>query len=175
MNLEARETDERLEPCRQPQVNISETDLVDDTCQFDFARNAVYRQLDITGRNILNTSVHRIEQSTIGGKLGLATAGQTMPCHQFVKADIPATTVAPSNPYRDEILMALGAKEFQGLFNFTDAMSLVIFDAGPVTQDATLLITNLLAAGYPAEKIGYYRGGMLVWSTSGLSTDAVSQ
>ena len=89
--------------------------------------------------------------------------------------NIPATALAPTNPYRDEILMALGAKEFQGPFNFTDAMSLVIFDAGPVTQDATCLITDLLAAGYPAEKIGYYRGGMLVWSTSGLSTDAVSQ
>jgi hypothetical protein len=89
--------------------------------------------------------------------------------------NIPAATVAPTNPYRDEILMALGAEQFQGVFNFTDAMSLVVFDAGPATQDASTLITDLLAAGYPTEKIGYYRGGMLVWSTSGLSTDAATQ
>lgn len=89
--------------------------------------------------------------------------------------NVPAATVAPTNPYRDEILMALGAEQFQGVFNFTDAMSLVVFDAGPATQDASALITDLIAVGYPAEKIGYYRGGMLVWSTSGLSTDAATQ
>lgn len=89
--------------------------------------------------------------------------------------NIPAATVAPTNPYRDEILMALGAEQFQGVFSFADAMSLVVFDSGPATQDAATLVNDLLAAGYPAEKIGYYRGGMLVWSTSGLSTEAVTQ
>ncbi|MCW1951643.1 MAG: hypothetical protein KIH44_009805 [Octadecabacter sp.] len=34
---------------------------------------------------------------------------------------------------------------------------------------------NIPAAGYPAQKTGYYRGGMLVWSTSDLSTEAVTQ
>ncbi|HCP81386.1 MAG TPA: sulfurtransferase [Octadecabacter sp.] len=89
--------------------------------------------------------------------------------------NIPAATLAPTNPYRDEILVALGAEQFQGVFDFSDVMSLVVFDAGPATQDAATLITDLLIAGYPAEKIGYYRGGMLVWSTSGLSTDATPQ
>ncbi|SMX40017.1 rhodanese-like domain-containing protein [Octadecabacter ascidiaceicola] len=89
--------------------------------------------------------------------------------------NIPAATLAPTNPYRDEILMALGAEQFQGVFNFSDVLSLVVFDAGPATQDASKLVTDLLAAGYPAEKIGYYRGGMLVWSTSGLSTESTIQ
>mgnify|MGYP000663397299 FL=1 len=84
--------------------------------------------------------------------------------------NIPAATVAPANPYRDEILMALGAEQFEGVFNFDDAISLVVFDAGPATQDAATLITDLIEVGYPAQKISYYRGGMQVWSTLGLST-----
>lgn len=89
--------------------------------------------------------------------------------------NIPAATIAPSNPYRDEILMALGAEQFQGVFSYSEAMSLVIYDAGPATQDAPTLVTDLLAAGYPPEKIAYYRGGMLVWSALGLSTQGASQ
>lgn len=84
--------------------------------------------------------------------------------------NIPATTVSPENPYRDEILMALGGEQFQGIFSFQDAMALVVFDGGPATQDAPTLIGDLLAAGYPAEKIAYYRGGMQVWAALGLST-----
>jgi len=84
--------------------------------------------------------------------------------------NIPSATVSPLNPYRDEILMALGAEQFQGIFNFDDALTLVVFDGGPATQDAPALITDLLDAGYPTDKIAYYRGGMQVWTTLGLST-----
>lgn len=89
--------------------------------------------------------------------------------------NIPAATVSSENPYRDEILMALGAEQFQGIFNFNDAISLVVFDGGPATQDAPKLIVDLLAAGYPTEKIAYYRGGMQVWTTLGLSTTEGAQ
>lgn len=89
--------------------------------------------------------------------------------------NIPAATLAPTNPFRDEILMALGAEQFQGIFDFSNAMTLVVFDGGPAMQDAPTLITDILAAGYPAEKISYYRGGMQVWATLGLSTEMASQ
>jgi len=89
--------------------------------------------------------------------------------------NIPTATVSSENPYRDEILMALGAEQFQGVFSYTDAMSLVVFDAGPGTTDASVLITDLLDAGYPPEKIAYYRGGMMVWSTLGLSTTGATR
>lgn len=85
--------------------------------------------------------------------------------------NIPAATLAPANPFRNEILAALGAVEFQGIFNFDDARSLVIFDGGPATQDAPILITDLLDAGYPADKVSYYRGGAQVWAMLGLSTE----
>ena len=89
--------------------------------------------------------------------------------------NIPAATLAPANPFRDEILMALGAEKFQGIFNFTDMMTLVVFDGGPATSDAQTLITDLIAAGYPADKISYYRGGMQVWAMLGLSTTTPAQ
>ncbi len=84
--------------------------------------------------------------------------------------NIPSATVAPENPYRNEILAALGAEQFQGIFSFDGALSLVVFDDGPATQDAPIFIRDMLAAGYPADKINYYRGGMQVWSTLGLTT-----
>lgn len=89
--------------------------------------------------------------------------------------NIPAPTMSPENPYRNEILMALGAEQFQGVFSYVDAISLVVFDAGPATQDAPTLIADLLAAGYPADKLAYYRGGMQVWATLGLSTQEIAQ
>ena len=89
--------------------------------------------------------------------------------------NIPAATLAPDNPYRNEILLALGAEQFEGLFEFTDVLTLMVFDGGPATQDAPTLISDLLAAGYPPQKIAYYRGGMQVWTTLGLSTIGASQ
>jgi hypothetical protein len=82
---------------------------------------------------------------------------------------------ALTNPYRNEILLALGAQHYEGVFSFTDAISLMVYDSGPATQDAATLIVDLLAAGYPPEKIGYYRGGMQVWTTLGLSTTAATR
>ncbi|UWR22188.1 rhodanese-like domain-containing protein [Sulfitobacter sp. S190] len=82
---------------------------------------------------------------------------------------LPHETVAADNRYRDEILKALGVRVFEDLYNFSDAQALVVFDAGPTQNDAQKLIGNLLAAGYPPQKIRYYRGGMQVWSVLGLT------
>jgi len=95
--------------------------------------------------------------------------------HIPASVNIPAATVADTNPFRDEILMALGAEQYQGLFNFDGAMDLVVFDDGPATQDAPNFITDMLAAGYPADKIRYYRGGMQVWTTLGLTISGHTQ
>jgi hypothetical protein len=84
--------------------------------------------------------------------------------------NIPSATVSPLNPYRDESLMALGAEQSKGIFDFENALKLVIVDGGPATQDTPALITDLLDAGYPSGKIAYYRGSMQVWTTLGLST-----
>ncbi len=88
---------------------------------------------------------------------------------------IPSLTIAPSNPYRGDILQALGAQEYQGLFNFDQAYKLVIFDSGPSSHLAQTMITDLIEAGYPADKLAYYRGGMQVWSSLGLSVEEAAQ
>lgn len=82
---------------------------------------------------------------------------------------LPHETVEKDNEFRVEILKALGARTFEGVFNFADAQQLVVFDNGPTQNDAGILISHLLAAGYPAEQIRYYRGGMQVWSVLGLT------
>lgn len=82
---------------------------------------------------------------------------------------LPHQTVALDNELRDEILKALGARAFEDVFNFADAQNLVVYDNGPTQNDAGKLISRLLEAGYPSEKIRYYRGGMQVWSVVGLT------
>lgn len=82
---------------------------------------------------------------------------------------LPHDTVAPDSPMRGDILKALGAREFDGVYNFADAPDLLVYDNGPMDAVDGLLIENLLAAGFPAAKLTTYRGGMLVWSTLGLA------
>lgn len=84
---------------------------------------------------------------------------------------LPHATVAETNSFRDDILKALGARAFEGVYNFADARELLIYDHGPSSDDAGHLVRNLLAAGYPIDKIKYYRGGMQVWSVLGFSIE----
>jgi rhodanese-related sulfurtransferase len=82
---------------------------------------------------------------------------------------LPHESMQANNAFRDDILEALGARGFEGVFNFADALPLVVFDNGPSQNDAGQLIGHLRAAGYPADKLRYYRGGMQVWSVVGLT------
>jgi rhodanese-related sulfurtransferase len=84
---------------------------------------------------------------------------------------LPHETLKPENEFKDDILRALGAREFDGVFNFTDARELLVYDNGPSTDDAGALIRHLLKEGYPADLIRYYRGGMQVWAVLGFSIE----
>lgn len=126
-------------------------------------------ELDVI--DFLSTQVEAGEGLLIDARLPANRAVGFIPA----SVNIPTATIAPTNPYRDEILMALGAEQYQGIFNFDNALSLVVFDDGPATQDAPQFITALLDAGYPPAKIAYYRGGMQVWTTLGLTTLGATQ
>ncbi|MEL6957902.1 MAG: rhodanese-like domain-containing protein [Pseudomonadota bacterium] len=89
--------------------------------------------------------------------------------------NIPAVTMSDANPYRGDILQALGAREYQGILSFEEARRLVIFDHGPSAMDASAMIATLIEAGYPADKLGYYRGGMQVWAALGLTIAGAAQ
>ena len=82
---------------------------------------------------------------------------------------LPYSVMGNDNAYTGDILEALGARQFDGVFNFADVRDLLIYDTGPSANEAGDLIVGLLAVGYPADKIKYYRGGMQVWSVLGFS------
>lgn len=63
-----------------------------------------------------------------------------------------------------------GAKYLDGLWDYTDAKTLVMFCDGIWCSQSPNNILNLLKFGYPAHKIKWYRGGMQDWEILGLTT-----
>jgi len=70
-----------------------------------------------------------------------------------------------------EILeVQLNAKNLEGLWDYSQAKTLVMFCNGMWCGQSPNNIKNLLKFGYPAHKIKWYRGGMQDWEILGLST-----
>ncbi|MDF1873597.1 rhodanese-like domain-containing protein [Vannielia sp.] len=86
--------------------------------------------------------------------------------------NVPLATLDPENPYRDEILKALGAKDSASGWDFGAAKDLTLYCSGPWCSQAPQAIRHLVDAGYPSEKLSYYRGGLQVWSLLGLTVKA---
>ena len=63
-----------------------------------------------------------------------------------------------------------GARELEGLWDFSEAKTLVLFCNGMWCGQSPNNIQNLLRFGYPAHKIKWYRGGMQDWEILGLSS-----
>lgn len=84
--------------------------------------------------------------------------------------NVPASTLGPDNRFRTDILLALGAVTGAGdTLDFTNAMDLTFYSGGIWSPDATTAINHLLLAGYPSNKLFYYRGGMQAWLHVGLT------
>ena len=117
----------------------------------------------------------------------------------YKKGTIPGSVNIPftvfekdaSDPELAEVLESLGAVERNdvnsilrmvenlGLFDgdqktdqwdFSDAKELLLWCNGPWCGQSPRAIRGLLKAGYPAEKLYYYRGGMQMWQSLGLTT-----
>lgn len=69
-----------------------------------------------------------------------------------------------------ESLEKFGAKETAKGWDFSNAKTLVLFCNGMWCGQSPLGIDGLIAEGYPAAKIKWYRGGMQDWEILGLST-----
>lgn len=70
-----------------------------------------------------------------------------------------------------EILeLQFGASRTGPLWNFENARTLVFYCNGPWCGQSPTNIRQLLALGYPAHKLKWYRGGMQVWKSLGLTT-----
>jgi rhodanese-related sulfurtransferase len=63
-----------------------------------------------------------------------------------------------------------GAQSLEGLWDFSNAKTLVMFCNGMWCGQSPSNIKTLLKFGYPSHKIKWYRGGMQSWSNLGLTT-----
>ncbi len=89
--------------------------------------------------------------------------------------NIPWTSLNPSrgaDPISiGEILEGrFNAQNLEGLWDFRNARTLVMFCNGMWCGQSPNNINNLLGFGYPAHKIKWYRGGMQNWEILGLTT-----
>ncbi len=64
----------------------------------------------------------------------------------------------------------LGGDQKTEKWDFSDAKELLLWCNGPWCGQSPRAIRALLKAGYPAEKLFYYRGGMQMWQSLGLTT-----
>jgi len=80
---------------------------------------------------------------------------------------------------RDDVSVVMRSLEKVGLFSghektdrwdFSEARQLLLWCNGPWCGQSPRAIHALVALGYPAEKLYYYRGGMQMWQSLGLST-----
>ena len=89
--------------------------------------------------------------------------------------NIPWTKLAPqkgASPIDIAEIMTsqFNVKEQEGLFDYREAKTLVMFCNGMWCGQSPNNIRTLLRFGYPAEKIKWYRGGMQNWSNLGFTT-----
>lgn len=86
--------------------------------------------------------------------------------------NIPFTvlTQGVDNVHTQKILNLLGAKAGNSGWDFSEARDLMLFCNGLWCDQSSQAIKHLLAAGYPAEKLFWYRGGMQIWQLLGLTT-----
>ncbi len=94
-------------------------------------------------------------------KLTIPTA-LNLPFPNFDKAKNPAEF--------GDMLEAIGVTEKNGVYDFKNAKTLVLFCNGIWCPQSTWAIENLLKLGYPANKLNWYRGGMYSWTVSNLTT-----
>ncbi len=67
------------------------------------------------------------------------------------------------------------ARNLEGLWDYREARTLVMFCNGMWCGQSPNNIKNLLGFGYPAHKIKWYRGGMQNWEILGLTTAKPAQ
>jgi rhodanese-related sulfurtransferase len=87
---------------------------------------------------------------------------------------IPWTELHPAHndpeKIADILTFRFGAVRAAGLWNFENARTLVFLCNGPWCGQSPTNIKQLLAYGYPAHKLKWYRGGMQDWKVLGLTT-----
>lgn len=88
---------------------------------------------------------------------------------EFEAGTIPGAVSVPYNEAADR-LGEFGCEiDFEGWICSEDAPAVVLFCNGPWCGQSPTAARNMIEAGFPAEKIFYYRGGMQNWNMLGLT------
>jgi rhodanese-related sulfurtransferase len=86
----------------------------------------------------------------------------------FAGGSIPGAINMPYDRITER-LDELGCQiDFDG-WDCSEAKTVALFCNGPWCGQSPSAIRNMIVAGYPPEKISYYRGGMQVWRLLGLT------
>lgn len=92
----------------------------------------------------------------------------------FYTETIPGSVNIPftlfSSSKASKVLDLLGAKQKNGKLDFSETIDLCLFCNGPWCDQSPRAIQALIKAGYPRDKLKYYRGGMQLWKTFSLTT-----
>jgi rhodanese-related sulfurtransferase len=87
---------------------------------------------------------------------------------------IPYTRIDPAHAspqaVADLLQLEFGAIRADSLWNFSAVKTLVFFCNGSWCGQSPTMIKALLALGYPADKLKWYRGGMQSWESLGFTT-----
>lgn len=88
--------------------------------------------------------------------------------------NIPWTTLNPgsgADPFAiaDTLEKRFGARSQEGLWDFSEAKTLILFCNGMWCGQSPTNIRSLLKFGYPPHKLKWYRGGMQAWEILGLT------
>ncbi|MBI3873994.1 MAG: rhodanese-like domain-containing protein, partial [Arcobacter sp.] len=63
-----------------------------------------------------------------------------------------------------DVLEAIGVTLKNGVYDFSNAKTLLLYCNGVWCPQSTWAIENLLKIGYPAKKLNWYRGGLESWT-----------
>lgn len=83
--------------------------------------------------------------------------------------NVPLPTLSADNPYRKDILLALGVQDAGGALDFSKAPRVLVYGAGPMDDAAASAVRVLIEAGYPPDMVKYFRGGLQEWQMFGLT------
>ena len=82
---------------------------------------------------------------------------------------IPGSISVPFDEITEQ-LDALGCTGSVAKWNCMEAYNVVLYCNGPNCGQSPRAIAAMVEVGFPSDKIFYYRGGMLAWTSLGLTT-----
>jgi len=88
---------------------------------------------------------------------------------EFEAGTIPGAISVPYTEAADRLGELGCIIDFEGFECPADVPNVVLFCNGPWCGQSPAAARRMIEAGYPADKIHYYRGGMQVWRSLGLT------